>query len=219
MTRIVALLHALLAATCAAIIAAIVAGGMCLLHLGLPAWEYRPVLVALTAPALLVVAAALAYRLLLVFDRREPGPVVPGTTRASTLNLLMLLDMFLLTPVTKSWILPIPLMTWLYRLQGLRIGAGSYIAGMVCEPGWVRLGSSTLIAHNATLVPHAIERGGYSMAPITIGSRCVVGVGAVVMGGVDMGDDATVAAGAVVLKGTRIGPGEVWAGVPARRIA
>ncbi len=36
------------------------------------------------------------------------------------------------------------------------------------------------------------------------------------LGDVAIGDNAMVAANALVLKGTRIGPGEVWGGVPAR---
>jgi len=35
---------------------------------------------------------------------------------------------------------------------------------------------------------------------------------------VTIGDDAIVSSGAVVTKGTRIPAGEVWGGVPARRL-
>jgi acetyltransferase-like isoleucine patch superfamily enzyme len=39
-----------------------------------------------------------------------------------------------------------------------------------------------------------------------------------VMPGCELGDDSVLAAGAVLAKGTRVGPGELWGGVPARRI-
>ena len=38
------------------------------------------------------------------------------------------------------------------------------------------------------------------------------------MPGVEMGDGAVVGAGALVSKGKRIPPGEIWAGVPAKKI-
>jgi len=40
----------------------------------------------------------------------------------------------------------------------------------------------------------------------------------VIMAGVQIGDHAIVSAGAVVTKDTHIAPGEVWGGVPARRL-
>jgi acetyltransferase-like isoleucine patch superfamily enzyme len=45
-----------------------------------------------------------------------------------------------------------------------------------------------------------------------------IGTTAVVMSDVIIGDGAIVSAGAVVTKGSRIGAGEVWGGMPARRL-
>ena len=41
---------------------------------------------------------------------------------------------------------------------------------------------------------------------------------AVVMPGCEIGDGAVIAANAVLQKGTKVGPGEIWGGVPARKI-
>ena len=38
------------------------------------------------------------------------------------------------------------------------------------------------------------------------------------MGGVEIGDKAKVLAGSFVLPNTRIPPGELWGGIPARRL-
>ena len=55
-------------------------------------------------------------------------------------------------------------------------------------------------------------------ARVKIGKRVTVGLRSVVMPGCEIGDGAILAANAVLKKGTIIGPGEVWGGVPARRI-
>jgi carbonic anhydrase/acetyltransferase-like protein (isoleucine patch superfamily) len=39
---------------------------------------------------------------------------------------------------------------------------------------------------------------------------------AVVLEGAEVGEGSIIAAGAVVLEGTKVGPRELWAGIPAR---
>ena len=53
-------------------------------------------------------------------------------------------------------------------------------------------------------------------APTTIGSRVVIGPGAVIQAGVTVGDGATI--GALSFVREDVPPGQTWAGVPARRI-
>ncbi len=60
-----------------------------------------------------------------------------------------------------------------------------------------------------------IEGSRLAHYPVRIGNNVTIGAHAVVLSDVTIGDDAIVATGAVVKKGTRIGPGEVWGGVPA----
>jgi acetyltransferase-like isoleucine patch superfamily enzyme len=69
-----------------------------------------------------------------------------------------------------------------------------------------------------TLVCHSAERGRLVTAPVRIGSRVTIGLMAVVFPGCVIGDGAMISAGSVLSKGTRVGPGEIWAGVPARRV-
>ncbi len=52
----------------------------------------------------------------------------------------------------------------------------------------------------------------------TIGSLCLIGMGAVVMDGAEIGDETLLAAGSVVAPGTRIQGGSLWRGVPARPV-
>jgi serine acetyltransferase len=51
-----------------------------------------------------------------------------------------------------------------------------------------------------------------------IGARATIGLGVTVMGDVEVGEGATVMPHAVLLPGSRVGAGETWGGVPARRI-
>ncbi|RKY18900.1 MAG: gamma carbonic anhydrase family protein [Planctomycetota bacterium] len=51
-----------------------------------------------------------------------------------------------------------------------------------------------------------------------VGDRCLIGIGAVVLGGAEIGDECIVAAGAVVREGAVIPPRSLVAGVPAKRL-
>jgi len=51
----------------------------------------------------------------------------------------------------------------------------------------------------------------------TIGDRCLVGMGAIVMDGAMVGPDSLVAGGAVVTPGTLVPAGTLWRGNPARQ--
>jgi carbonic anhydrase/acetyltransferase-like protein (isoleucine patch superfamily) len=70
----------------------------------------------------------------------------------------------------------------------------------------VNIGDNVSIAHNA--IVHGC----------TIESNVLVGMGAILMDDVYVEENSLIAAGAVVSKGTRIKSGEVWAGVPAKKI-
>lgn len=66
------------------------------------------------------------------------------------------------------------------------------------------IGDEVTVGHNVTL--HAC----------TIGNRCLIGMGAVVMDGAEIGENCIVAAGSLVTPGTKIPPGNLVLGSPAR---
>jgi carbonic anhydrase/acetyltransferase-like protein (isoleucine patch superfamily) len=70
----------------------------------------------------------------------------------------------------------------------------------------VNIGDNVSIAHNAIVHGATIE------------SNVLVGMGAILMDDVYVESNSLIAAGALVSKGTRIKSGEVWAGVPAKKI-
>lgn len=89
-----------------------------------------------------------------------------------------------------EFVTPSPFAQSHYRLMGMRIGRHVNI-------------NSTAIADLSLI---CMEDG------VTIGLR------AIIMGGVDVGEQAKVLAGSFVLPNTVIPAGEIWGGIPARRI-
>jgi carbonic anhydrase/acetyltransferase-like protein (isoleucine patch superfamily) len=74
------------------------------------------------------------------------------------------------------------------------------------ETGPTHIGNYVTIGHNVTV--HAC----------TIHDHALIGMGATLLDGCEVGEGAIVAAGALVLQNTKIGPHEIWGGVPAKYI-
>lgn len=70
----------------------------------------------------------------------------------------------------------------------------------------------TLIGNNVSIGHNAIVHG------CSIHDDVLVGMGAIVMDEVTVESNAIIAAGAVVTQGTFISRGEIWAGIPAKKI-
>src|SRR5699024_10625382 len=68
------------------------------------------------------------------------------------------------------------------------------------------LGEDITVGHGAIL--HAC----------TIGDRCLIGMGALVLDGAEIGHDAMLAAGSLVSPGKRLKPGWLYRGRPARPV-
>jgi len=66
------------------------------------------------------------------------------------------------------------------------------------------IGDEVTVGHNAVL--HAC----------TVGNRCLIGMGAIVMDDAEVGENSIVGAGALVTSGTKIPPGSLVLGSPAQ---
>lgn len=94
------------------------------------------------------------------------------------------------------------------------------------EPHLISLGNNVFIATGVTLVTHDMSNAVFSLetgihflpvvGKIEIGNNVFIGANATIMPGVKIGSNCVVAAGAVVTHS--IPNGEIWGGVPARRI-
>ena len=113
-----------------------------------------------------------------------------------------------------------------YRGLTPKWGKDCYFSEIATIVGDVTMGDECSIWFNA------VVRG--DVAPITIGNgtnvqdgSCVhvthddgalIGMGATLLDGCEVGEGSIVAAGALVLQNTKIGPHEIWGGVPAKYI-
>ncbi|GAB6982907.1 gamma carbonic anhydrase family protein [Prevotella dentasini] len=95
-------------------------------------------------------------------------------------------------------------------VDAIRIGSEVNIQDLACVHQTA--GIPVLIEDGASIGHAAVVHGA------TIRRNALVGMNATVLDHADVGEGAVVAAGAVVLKGTKIPPGEIWGGVPARRL-
>ena len=180
--------------------------------------HFRGIVLTVVAVAGLYACALLVFRIFLRLFPLLPGEIPIGSRQEFVYHVYQLFFLILFYPIMRSGAVPVPLMRVLYQALGARLGANTYSSGIIFDPGFVSIGANTIVGQYALLVPHVHEGPKIAHFPIEVGSSVTIGAHAVVMSDVTIGDNAIVAVGAVVPKGTRIGPGEVWGGVPARRI-
>lgn len=105
-----------------------------------------------------------------------------------------------------------------------RVGMNSLVmAGCFVSAG-ARIGShcvvlpNSVVSHDASLQDYAVIGSNVSVSGgVVIGENCYIGSGARIREGISIGAGAMVGIGAVVVR--NVAPGEVVAGVPARRMA
>jgi hypothetical protein len=134
------------------------------------------------------------------------------------LRVALVADLLVLTPLLASRLIPVPLLPWVYRALGAKVGRGTHIVGLICDPPLTTIGARCLIGSDAMLAAHAMDDAeSMTYAPIALGDDVLIGAKAIVLAGCTIGHGARVGAGAVVTKHTVISDGETWAGIPARR--
>jgi acetyltransferase-like isoleucine patch superfamily enzyme len=106
------------------------------------------------------------------------------------------------------------------RAMGMRIGRRVFInTELISDPCLIRIGDDAVIGGAVHLFAHFGGGGHLTIAPVEIGDRATIGLGATVMGDVVVGADAVVLPHSVLLPGSRVGAGETWGGVPARPLS
>jgi serine acetyltransferase len=201
-----------------ALAAALALGSNWLMLGSLALGDFRGVALVVGAIMLLYVYAILVYRLFLWRYPLRTGEVAKGSQQEFVYHVYLLFYLMVFFPVMRSGFMPYPMMRTFYLMLGAKLGNNTYGAGILFDPLFVSIGDNCIVGQYALLVPHVIEGDRLAHYPIHIGNGATIGTHAVVLCDVTIGDGAIIAAGAIVSKGTRVGPGEFWGGVPARRL-
>lgn len=111
----------------------------------------------------------------------------------------------------------------------LEVGACAVVgsqANLRAEGGTIRIGANCLLAQGVALIAanHVMRPGALfrelpvdqTRTGVTLGENVWLAAGVTVLPGCTVGDGAVVGAGSVVTRD--VPPGEVWAGVPARKL-
>jgi len=112
-----------------------------------------------------------------------------------------------------------PFGIWFLKAMGMKIGRHAFVnTEYISDPQLLTLGEDAALGGSVRIFAHYGGGGNFVVAPVVIERRATIGLGATVMGDVQVGEGATVLPHSVLLPGSRVGPGETWGGVPARRI-
>ncbi|MCG6923330.1 MAG: hypothetical protein LJF15_19935, partial [Acidobacteria bacterium] len=112
-----------------------------------------------------------------------------------------------------------PFGIWFLKAMGMKIGRHAFVnTEYISDPQLLTLGEDAALGGSVRIFAHYGGGGNFVVAPVVIEPRATIGLGATVMGDVRVGEGATVLPHSVLLPGSRVGPGETWGGVPARRI-
>ncbi len=183
-----------------------------------PLGDFRGIVSTAAGIFFLYAYGILSYRLFLRLHPLLPGEIKAGSNQEFVYHVYILFYLLLFYPIMRSGFVPAPLMRLFYLALGTKLGHNTYSQGLMHDPPFIEIGSDSVVGQSALLIPHVIEGPRLAHYPIVIGNNVTIGAGAIVLSDVRIGDNAIVATGAVVTKGSRIGAGEVWVGMPARRL-
>lgn len=184
----------------------------------LPLGDFRGLVLFMTGLGLFYAYSIMAYRWFMRAFPLQVGDIPEKSRQEFIYHIYVLFYLMIFYPVMRSGILPTPLMRLFYLAIGTQMGTNTYCQGIIHDPPFVKIGNNSTIGQYAILVPHVIEGATLGHNPIHIGNNVTIGAHSSILSDVVIGDNAIIATGAVVTKGTRIGAGEVWGGVPAKRL-
>tara|TARA_B100001109_G_scaffold59887_1_gene48617 strand:+ start:1033 stop:1755 length:723 start_codon:yes stop_codon:yes gene_type:complete len=106
-----------------------------------------------------------------------------------------------------------------YRLAGCKIGKNVNINSVkINDPSLVELGDNVVVGGGATLNGHLVEKGNIILEKIVVGKNSTVGGATMVGPGARIGENCVLGNRAVLPKRKVIPDGEIWVGIPARKI-
>jgi non-ribosomal peptide synthetase-like protein len=111
-----------------------------------------------------------------------------------------------------------PLLPFVYRLFGVRIGKNVHIASdLLAAFDVISIGEGASIDEGASLLGYTVEEGDLVIGLLTVGRGCLVGTRSVLCPGAVMEDGARLEDLSLLQSGARIPAGETWSGSPAQK--
>lgn len=151
--------------------------------------------------------------------RPRSGPAQAPTESWLTIRWAFMSLFHRLAQPALQWMVPSFVGTLYYRMMGVEVGAGAQInSPSINDAYMVRIGERTVVGGEAAINGHLFEKDGIHLAQVEIGADCIIGAYAMINPGCVIGDGAVIASRAVLPKHTEVPSGEVWGGIPARRI-
>ena len=118
-----------------------------------------------------------------------------------------------------EWFQPSVILNIYFSALGAKIGTGVRInTARIWDMSLISIDKGTVIGGRAVILGHLAEKGELVFAPVRIGKKCLIGTSAQINPGCTIGDGAVIASRAVLKKYTNVPPGEIWGGIPAKKI-
>jgi non-ribosomal peptide synthetase-like protein len=113
-----------------------------------------------------------------------------------------------------------PFKSAVWRMLGARVGKRLFDdGGGMVEKTLVTIGDDCTLNLGSRIQCHSQEDFAFKSDYVVVGSRCSIGVGALVHYGTVVGDGATIRADSFLMKGEEVPPRTCWGGNPAVQIA
>ncbi|MBA3533867.1 MAG: acyltransferase [Ardenticatenales bacterium] len=108
----------------------------------------------------------------------------------------------------------------LLRRTGMRVGravsVGLAVVFDVFYPEQIEIGENSIVGYNSVVLAHEFMVKEWRKGPVRIGKNVSIGANVTILPGVVIGDGATVSAMSLVNRD--IPAGELWGGVPVRKL-
>ncbi len=120
----------------------------------------------------------------------------------------------------QNGLLPPPLRKFFIMLLGARVRLNDVlsIGGTVGDPYLFSMDDNAIISLEALIMPVCLGQGDIQFKKIELKEKSIVGERVTLMPGVIVGEGSRVVPLSFVAEDTIIGPGEIWAGIPAQKI-
>lgn len=113
----------------------------------------------------------------------------------------------------------LPPLCWLVeRVLGPRSASCQFAEPYILDPHLVEIGSGVVLGFHSVISGHVQVNDKVFYRKVVIEDGAVVGGNAMILAGARIGRGAMIGVGAIVLPDTRVGQGEFWAGIPAKKI-